>query len=171
MKKLLLLITVVCLLSVPMSVFAHTLKIDKNMGVSLHIDPDDAPIAGSESKIFIEIEDKSGRFNVNNPENCDCKMTILQKDTVLKTLPVTTGGVYNQLRFTFPTSGTYHVVIEGTPNGKGIAFQSFKTNFEYFVSPGESETVSNQNNNNALLIWLPYIAATVGSLIVLMFVL
>lgn len=155
----------------PASVSAHTLKIDGNIGVILHIDPDDAPAAGSESKLFAEVEDKSGRFNVNNPENCDCRLTIKQKDVVLKVLPVTTGGVYSQIRYTFPSSGTYHIIIEGKPSGKGVAFQSFTTNFEYFVKPGISEGIVSGTESNPLLRWLPYITAGVGSCIILMFVL
>jgi hypothetical protein len=171
MKKIFFLIFIISVGVVPQQVFAHTLKIDGNIGVNLHIDPDDAPIAGRESKFLVDIQDKSGRFNVNNPENCDCTLTIMQKDTVLNVLPVTTGGMYNQIRYTFPSSGTYHVIVEGKPNGKGVAFQSFRTNFEYFISSGDSQGVSLKTDSNPLLVWLPYIAALIGSCIVLMFVL
>lgn len=152
-------------------VFAHTLKIDGNIGVNLHVDPDDTPVAGSESKFLIDIQDKSGRFNPNNPTNCECVLTILQSDSVLKTLPVTAGGTYAQLRFTFPTSGVYRVVVEGKPRGEGVPFQSFRTNFEYYVQPGDSEMTTVQTSQNPLEKYTPYIVLIVGILIILMFVL
>src|SRR5258706_8999090 len=111
MKKNIVFVMFIVFFLAPQQVFAHTLKIDGTIGVILHVDPDDAPVAGIESKLFVEIQDKSGRFNVNNPENCDCRLSIVQKDKTIKTLAVTTGGTYNQLRYTFPISGVYHVVI------------------------------------------------------------
>jgi len=152
-------------------VFAHTLKIDGNIGVNLHVDPDDTPIAGRESKFFVDIQDKSGRFNPNNPSNCDCKLIISQKDTVLKTLLVTVGGSYAQLRFTFPTAGTYTVVVEGKPLGQGVAFQTFRTKFEYFVKSGSSEESSVQTDQNALRGYAPYVALVIGLVIITMFLL
>jgi hypothetical protein len=151
--------------------FAHTLKIDGNMGINLHIDPDDAPVAGAESKFLLDIQDKSGRFNPNNPSNCDCVLTILQNGVTLKTLPVIAGGTYAQLRFTFPTSGVYQVIVEGKPKGEGVPFQSFHTTFEYFIKPGGSEISFVQTQKNALYEYAPYAGLAVGLLIILMFVL
>lgn len=149
-------------------VLAHTLKIDGNIGVNLHVDPDDAPVAGQESKFFVDIQDKSGRFNPNNPANCDCRLTIFQKDTPLKELPVTSGGSYTQIRYTFPSSGIYTVVIEGKSLGKGIAFQNFKTSFEYFVKPAPSENMLVLGGLNPLLAYAPYVALGVGIVIILL---
>ena len=173
MKKIFVGVLCFCLmlLAFPGFVYAHTLKIDKNIGIILHVDPDDAPVATEETKLFVEIEDKNGRFNVTNPENCDCRMTILQGDTVLKTVPVTTAGAYNQLRFTFPRSGVYYVRILGKPNGKGLQFQEFTGDFEYFVKPGKNEGISQISAQNPLQAWAPYIAAAAGSFVVLLFVL
>lgn len=152
-------------------VFAHTLRIDGNMGINLHIDPDDAPVAGMESKFLLDIQDKTGRFNPNNPSNCDCVLTIMQNDVVLKTLPVIAGGTYTQIRFTFPTSGVYQVVVEGKPKGEGVPFQAFHTTFEYFVKPGGLESAAVQVHQNALYEYAPYAGLAVGLLIILMFVL
>jgi hypothetical protein len=153
------------------TVFAHTLKIDGNMGINLHIDPDDAPVAGMESKFLLDIQDKSGRFNPNNPSNCDCVLTIFQNGVVLKTLPVIAGGTYAQLRFTFPTSGVYQVVVEGKPKGEGVPFQAFRTTFEYFIKPGNAESPYAHTQKNVLYEYAPYVGLAVGLLIILMFVL
>lgn len=153
------------------TVSAHTLKIDGNIGVTVHIDPDDAPKAGEEVKIFVDIEDTSGRFDVQNPENCDCRLTVREAGVVIATLPVTTGGRYNQLRYTFAGPGVYTVSVTGTPVGKGRAFQAFRTDFEYYVSSGNSDSATKVFRPNPLRLWAPYIAAAVGSAIVLLFVL
>jgi hypothetical protein len=155
--------------TVPVS--AHTLKIDGNIGVNLHVDPDDAPVAGGESKFLLDIQDKSGRFNPNNPSNCDCILTIMQKDMMLKQLPVVAGGTFAQLRFTFPTSDVYKVIVEGKPKGEGVPFQSFRTEFEYFVKSEAGDMSTVQTDQNVLATYAPLVALGVGLLIILLFVL
>lgn len=152
------------------SVFAHTLQIDKNIGVNLHIDPDDAPVSGKESKFLVDIQDSSGRFNPNNPANCDCVLTVFQYGKELKKMPVVAGGAYAQLRYTFPTSGVYKIIIEGKPKGEGIPFQEFRAEFEYFVKPGSSDTSSFQVQQNGLGMYIHYIVLGIGIIIILMFV-
>lgn len=158
-------------LAVVPRVFAHTLKIDRAIGVNLHVDPDDAPVAGVESKFLLDIQDKSGRFNPNNPTNCDCVLTISQNGTPLATLPVIAGGTYAQLRFTFPHGGVYTVVVEGKPKGEGVPFQSFHTQFEYFVRANVSETQTVSTSENALAAFLPYVVLGVGFVVIVLFVL
>jgi len=149
-------------------VFAHTLKIDGNIGVNTHIEPDDAPVAVSESKILVDITDKSGRFNPANPGNCDCILTILQNDKELAKMPVTTGGMFNQLRYTFPEGGSYQVKIEGKPNGNGIAFQAFSVTFDYYVK-GAGSTTSTQSARNPLSDQFPLISILAGTAIIFLF--
>lgn len=149
------------------SVFAHTLKIDGSIGVTLHIDPDDEPVAGKESKLFVDISDKSGRFNPNNPGTCDCLLTIKEKNTILKTLPIVAGGSYTQLRYIFPEPGTYLIVIEGKSNKNGIPFQAFTTRYEYYVRPNNQ--VAPLSRKNPLLMYAPYMALIMGLVIICMF--
>lgn len=158
------------LLSVAPEVYAHTLKIDRNIGVNLHIDPDDAPVAGRESKLLLDIQDKSKRFNPDNPANCECILTISQNGTALKSLPVVVGGSYAQLRFTFPHEGAYSVIVEGKPRGGGVPFQSFRAEFEYFVR-SEAPAGDVFLTENALIRFTPYVALGVGLVIIAMFVL
>ncbi len=152
-------------------VSAHTLKIDGNIGVNLHIDPDDTPVAGVESKFLLDIQDKSARFNPNNPANCECTLTISQNGTMLKTLPVVAGGSYAQLRYTFEKSGLYVVTVEGKPKGEGIPFQSFKTSFEYFVKSQDTAIGTTETQGNALAGFLPYVVLIVGLCVIALFVL
>lgn len=149
-------------------VYAHTLKIDGNIGVNTHIEPDDAPIAVSESKILVDITDKSGRFNPANPGNCDCILTIIQNGQELAKMPVTTGGMFNQLRYTFPEGGSYQVKIEGKPNGNGTAFQEFSVTFDYYVK-GAGGTNSMQTARNPLRDQFPLVSVLAGTVIIFLF--
>lgn len=135
MKHFVFLVCVLCVLLanpvVPVS--AHILRVDKNIGVNIHIEPNDQPIVGKESKIFVDIQDQSGRFNPGNPESCICMLSIYSQETLLDTLSLVSGGTYAQLRYTFPKSGTYTIIIEGKPSGTGAIFQAFRTEFEYYA--------------------------------------
>lgn len=146
------------------TVSAHTLKIDGTMGVTLHIDPDDQPVVGVESKLFVEIEDKSGRFDSNNPSNCFCILRVVSRGETIATLPVVSGGSYAQLRYTFAAPGRYRVIVEGKPNKDGQLFQAFSTTFEYYVR-GDADI----SERNPLLAYVPYVVALDGVIIILMF--
>ncbi len=147
------------------SVYAHTLKIDRSIGVSVHINPDDSPTVGKESAILVEITDNSGRFNAANPSNCLCTLTISTQGVAPVHLPIVSGGSYAQLRYTFPASGKYMITVEGKPNGEGKLFQSFSLTYEYFV---QGDTA--QNAENPLVAYVPYVQALCGAMIVWMFV-
>lgn len=145
-------------------VYAHTLKIDRAIGVTLHIDPDDAPLAGVESKLFVEITDSSGRFNSANPSNCECVLTIFSDGKARASLPVVNGGSYAQLRYIFPTSGKYEIEITGKPTRDGQRFQAFTLMYEYYVK-GKTTT----GMLNPLIAYIPYIQALCGGIIIWMF--
>ena len=147
------------------SVDAHTLKIDGAIGVSVHINPDDEPIVGRESAIFVEITDSAGRFNAANPSNCLCTLTIFSDGVRVAQLPIVSGGSYTQMRFVFPTSGKYTLVVEGKPNGEGQLFQRFSLTYEYFVH-GEIGS----DEVNPLLAFIPYVQALCGAIIIWMFI-
>jgi hypothetical protein len=59
---------------------AHTLKVENDVGVSLHISPDDDPIAGQEAVFYPKITDKNNQFKISD---CDCKVQISQNSQVL----------------------------------------------------------------------------------------
>lgn len=150
------------------SVYAHTLKIDGNIGANVHIEPDDAPVSKLESKILVDITDKSGRFNPANPGNCACFLSILQNGKELTKMAVTTGGMFNQLRYTFPEGGSYQVKIEGKPNGNGLAFQGFSVIFEYYVK-GAGSTSTLPATRNPLRDQFALISILAGSAIIMLF--
>ena len=145
----------------PKYVFAHILKVDGKIGVTMHIDPDDQPVAGKESKIFVDIQDQSGRFNPSNPESCNCFLSIYFQEKVLTKMSLVSGGTYAQLRYNFPKSGAYTLVIEGSPSGTGKVFQAFRTEFEYYALGSVSnidQTVNPLRKHSPLVILIVGIA-------------
>ncbi len=133
----------------PSIVSAHTLKINGSFGITTHIEPDDAPLAGQESKILIDIQDKSNRFNPYNPQSCNCVVEIQQNGRILKRLPFVIGNSFVQPRFVFPYGGTYRVLVRGEYNGQGTAFDSFIGSFDYYVD-GQNKMADVSVNDNGL---------------------
>lgn len=146
-------------------VSAHVLKIDGSIGVTVHIDPDDAPIAKRENIIFVTIKDADKKFDENNPISCDCVLSIVKDGKALATLPITSNGAYNTLRYSFPSSGTYQLRIVGKPNGKGTAFQPFDTQVEYYVK----SSTPLFDRQNPLLVYFPYLTLLAGVIILFLF--
>lgn len=149
------------------TVSAHTLKIDGSMGVTVHIDPNDEPVEKIESKIFVDISDKSRRFDPKNPGTCECSLIVEQKGKTPETLPIVAGGVYTQLTYTFPTAGSYRLLVTGKPINGGT-FAPFRTQYDYYVH-GNISAIEPMTDNPLQRLF-PYIVAFAGSIIVLLFV-
>ena len=127
--------------------------------MNIHLDPDDQPVAGKESKIFVDIQDQNGRFDPSNPEGCDCYVTILKNGTSLARLSLVSGSSFAQLRYIFPAGGTYQLTVEGKPNGNGRAFQAFTTTFEYYALGTGSQADVAQNPLRRNAPWVVLVAA------------
>lgn len=153
-------------LSIVPSVSAHVLKLDGSIGVTVHIDPGDEPVAKSTSTIFVTIKDANKQFDEKNPVGCDCVLQIIKAGKVIKSMPITSGSVYDPLTFDFPTNGTYLLRVTGTPNGKGRKFQPFSTDIEYYVKSASSPTI---DKASSLLIYFPYLVLLSGVVILSMF--
>jgi hypothetical protein len=164
---------VMCLFLWVSSVSAHVVKVDGSIGITVHIDPDDAPIANKENTIFVTIKDADKKFDEKNPIGCDCKLEIVRNGKIVSTLPITTGSAYNSLRHTFPSNGTYQIRVTGSPNGKGGQFQPFDAVFEYYVKSSGSAVVDSDligvDKVNPLLLYYPYLLVLGGGIILFMF--
>lgn len=154
---------VVMLLIFPKIASAHTLKVDGTFGVTVHIDPDDAPKAQEQSTIFVSIKDRSGKFDEKNPQGCDCMLTILKDGKELTQLPIVTGNTYKTLSYTFPQSGSYDLVV----TGKGKTLDPFGASFSYYVSGENTDTFL--ATQNPLWNYFPFVIVIVGFVILLMF--
>ena len=96
---------------------AHFLSVDRTVGATIHIDPNDAPAANQPSTIFFDIADKSGHFKL---ENCDCRITISKAGHQLLDQKIGVNGVV----YTFPQIDVYSVRLTGSPK-EAAQFHTF----------------------------------------------
>jgi hypothetical protein len=114
LRRLILALSLIVLL-VPVSASAHFLKTDNNIGVVLHIDPDDDPAAGEPTTLLFDTKDKEGKYQ---PTACDCQVVIQQDGKILDTVTATgTDAANTSAVYTFPTVGVYQVFFQGSSNG------------------------------------------------------
>lgn len=142
------------------SVSAHTLKVDGNIGITLHINPNDEPIANQVSQLVVGIKDRSGALS-ETLVGCICEARIWSKTGESYTqiaLPENASGT-TAVSYTFEEAGTYKIDIQGTPK-EGYTFQEFKAQFIYNVKQGDSEGVLASNNSanlNPLRTYIPLV--------------
>lgn len=109
---------------------AHFLAVDGSIGVTLHIDPNDAPIAGQASAFYLDIADLAGRFAL---DQCDCRVTVFEGGRQL--FSQTVGGRSSSqadFTFTFPQPDVYRVELKGMPDSAG-RFQKFNIGWDIRV--------------------------------------
>jgi hypothetical protein len=124
-------------LLLPLPAFAHQLATDNQMGVVMHIDPQDDPIAGKPATIFLEFKDKSTAFTLSD---CDCKLAVSANNTQLyaeNLLQSGTGSNASEasVSYTFPQRDAYAITVSGTPL-RGVQFQQFSVTFNVRVDRG-----------------------------------
>ena len=121
---------------------SHLLKIDRDIGVLVHVDPNDAPVAREKAALFIEIKDRSNRFA---PERCDCRLAIsAQGKQIFSDKIFTQGRQSSGSFFLFPEAGMYRLDVVGTPLD-GTSFQAFRIPFDIRVEPNESSQGSGES--------------------------
>lgn len=126
MKRVLISLLLLIGVTFPATVSAHVLKTDGNIGVVIHIDPDDDPIVGSPAYFFLDFKDKTGKLDL---VNCDCQFTISENGKEIYSTPATLSGI----AFTFQNRDVYQIKITGTPKEAG-AFQDFSMTYDTRVS-------------------------------------
>lgn len=114
---------------------AHVLKTDGSIGIVIHIDPEDDPIAGSPATFFFELKDKDNKFD---PANCTCTVAILKGGAILISEPLFSASGANNInsptfQYTFPERAVYTLSITGAPKTPG-GFQNFNITYDIRVS-------------------------------------
>lgn len=101
---------------------AHQTAYDGRAAVTVHVSPDDEPVAGSVSTIRItRVKVRGGRFSFRSGRT---KMTITDSagSTLLKR------RVSRTTRFTFPRAGAYQITVRGRYK-RHKRFHRFRTAF------------------------------------------
>ncbi|HSX43653.1 MAG TPA: hypothetical protein VLF59_06250 [Candidatus Saccharimonadales bacterium] len=119
-------LTVVVLLALPAAASAHIFRTAGNIGVELHIEPDDQPIAGQPTHYRFTFEDVVGTFSLNQ---CICTVSFALAGRTIATRTVANqGSSVSENTFTFPDSGAYTITLAGKPTQAGT-FPDFRMHY------------------------------------------
>lgn len=160
MKKLLFLIFFVLN---PITLSAHVLKVSDNIGVTIHVDPDDDPIVGIESNIYLEFKDKTNQFSFID---CDCIITISTNGTVLSSGSIGNSSLTSaSYKFIFPEKNIYKIDVKGKSKSEN-SFPEFSVGFEIRV---DRDPTTSSRSNLPLALLLGFIAIVFLALIIKLF--
>lgn len=146
---------------------AHQLNSYENIEATIHISPNDEPIALQLSTIEIDIADTSKMFDFSN---CDCTLQISNSSTVVAELPLIGNGTIFETTYTFASEGIYtFALIAENIEESTEHFTPFELSYTYEVRPAsetipaeDSATIVSPTNYN---IWMQ-----IGSIILSIFV-
>lgn len=161
-----------CFLAPATPVFAHFLKTDGSIGAVLHIDPDDDPIAGSQSGFFFEFKDKANKFS---PDKCDCTFLIIEDGKQIFSQPLFANNASPSLTsasvfYTFPERNVYQIKVVGKPQTPG-AFQPFTLVYDVRVARTFDNSAQGSTNISLpswlTVHWPHFILAGIGTIFVI----
>jgi hypothetical protein len=138
MKKIIILFAVFgILLSSFSTAQAHFLVTDKDIGGIIHIDPDDNPIIGVKSNIFIDLKDQKNRLKEGG---CECVLRVLKNDqevssSSVKIIKGKDESLFVSSSFVFPEKAVYTIRLEGKSQQK--EFEDFRLDFDFYVEKGQ----------------------------------
>ena len=131
----LLTLAVLAWLAVPVTVSAHVLRTDGDIGAVLHINPDDNPTAGDPTDYVISFADDTGKFSLSQ---CLCSVAVMQAGrTITRRSLAHSQGAVSENRYTFVRPAVYTLRVTGMPRTPG-AFQPFTLDYEVRVTSGQS---------------------------------
>lgn len=134
----------------PATVSAHSLQTDGNIGGIIHVDPEDDPIIGVPSAIYLEIKDREGMADF---AACDCKIVISRGgEAIFSARPSITpqepGTATFTTTYTFTARDIYVISLEGTLSSG----TKFELRYDFRVS-------REQGTGSSLNLWV-LVAAT-----------
>ena len=116
---------------------AHEVQIADDVGATLHIEPDDVPLAGTPTTAWFALPQAGG--TVIPLDQCNCRLTLYDNDTVAVETPLLTpisAEGFTDIPsavVTFPEVGAYELVLQGAPQGN-VEFSPFELRFEVVVA-------------------------------------
>jgi hypothetical protein len=112
---------------------AHTLDLDGDIAVVLHVNPNDMPVSSSPTSFILFFNDSTNRFALSK---CNCKATILEDtQTIVTEQLVASSPLQSNDPITFPKPDVYTIEVSGKPKD-GHAFQPFFVSYTVRVIPG-----------------------------------
>lgn len=125
----------VCLMALPS--LAHQVRVQADVGATLHIEPQDRPVAGTPIQVWFALTQVGGI--VIPLEACNCRLTMHDGSGAViatPTMTATSAEGYEDIpgaRVTFPAVGAYELVLTGTP-AEEQTFTPFELRFEVTVA-------------------------------------
>lgn len=135
------LLSLYCILSSLYSppVSAHVLKTEGSIGVVMHIDPGDNPLAGGQSTLFFDVTDKTNKFNA---AECACRVDISEGGKVIDSESFSTA-----IPFIFPQKDVYQINLVGSPETPG-QFQPFNLTYNVRVDTDAQNASAQTTGSN-----------------------
>lgn len=93
-----------------MPVIAHQLASDNGVNAVLHIDPDDAPVAGRKAQLIFYLGSESPSFHA---QDCGCQLSLNLRHRQIANPPLQLGSSSATVTITFPQAGVYTVLLNG----------------------------------------------------------
>ena len=126
---------------------AHQIEIDRSVGATLHVEPNDNPVAGEPSEIWFALTQKGGESLAL--EDCQCQLTMYTGDVSDRdatTNPIAQPDLramdvegYQNIpasTIVFPQVGQYTLILTGSPQADAPAFEPFELRFPVTVAQG-----------------------------------
>lgn len=99
---------------------AHEVRTSQDVGATIHIDPNDRPIAGQKTRIWIALTKRGGE--IIPYEKCNCQMEVRSlTDRTIKFTISNSSSILDRflglpsLEVTFPQIGRYELKLNGSP--------------------------------------------------------
>ncbi len=146
----------------PQRIYAHFPQTDGAITVTLHVDPNDDPIAGQQAHLFFLFDDATSKFDLSN---CMCTVTISKqrKQIYKQQLTQENDGKPSiwgaSIPYIFPTWDVYQITLRGIPKTDGI-FQRFMLTWYFRVDSLQPGLVEQPHSDITVLI-----GATIGGII------
>lgn len=123
----------------PTSASAHVLKADAGISAVLHMPPDDNPVVGDNTRIYLAFADVKDKFAL---QDCDCEVHILQDGEEIAKLPtlkpaLAGASTKGTTSYVFPADGAYEIEVHG--RAKQGTFPEFTLAFIVRASGGSGQ--------------------------------
>ncbi|MCP6761069.1 MAG: hypothetical protein NHB32_20505 [Fischerella sp. CENA71] len=133
--------------------FAHKVKTTADVGATLHIEPNDTPRAGEETRAWFALTRKGGK--VIPLAQCDCQLLIYAEphasgeppllEPSLKSVSAERYKGIPGAEIIFPRAGSYQLLLFGKPIA-GSKFKPFQLKYRVTVAVGAAQTQQNTQN-------------------------
>ncbi len=124
---------------------AHFLQTSNGIGGVIHVEPNDQPLVGVDTQMYIELKDTNNRLSETN---CKCTIEIKKNGVVTSSSnpdisKTNDGSILVSQTVQFPEKGVYQVVLIGT--AKQQEFDQFTLVYDIRADRGIESLYTNPN--------------------------